>query len=240
MNTIKKVVKDMFLEQLKWSGWFISINILIHLVAAYYSVKYSYGMADFTQFISASTSIYMLVIGIVAGYSFLNRFTRLGVTRKFYFYGASLAALILSFTIVAIADIFALIELPILNFFKVNIESNIFSGMEWIQPTVSIGLNGLMYYLIGWFINIGYYKFNWRIGLLFIVAAIIFSTIHGYIWVDYTIDIPGVIMGSAVEEAINISGGKLPFGFAAGLDVGLLALLLLMIRRLTKNISVKL
>lgn len=240
MNTTIKVIRDMFIEQLKWSWWFIGINLMIHLTLSYFSVKYTFGNADFTQFMSASVSIYMLVIGIVAGSSFLNYYSRLGVTRKDYFYGVAIAAVILSFTIIIISDIIALIEISIFNMMNVSIKSNIFVGMNWVEPTFSISLNGLIYYLIGWFINMGYYKFNWKAGLLFILISIIFSSIHGFIWVDNFIDIPGMITGSAVEEIMNINAGQLTYGVSATVDTGLIILLLFILRRLTSNISVKL
>jgi hypothetical protein len=240
MKTTIKVIRDIFVEQLKWSWWFMGINLLIHLSLSYYSVKYGFGISDFTQFISAAVSIYMLVIGIVAGSSFLNYYSRLGVTRKDYFYGVAIAAIILSFTIIIVADVLAFIEISIFNMINVSLKSNIFVGMNWVKPTFSISLNGLIYYLIGWFISVGYYKFNWKAGLLFILISFVFSSIHGFVWVDHFIDIPGLITGSTMEEIININAGQLSYGVSAAVDAGLIVFLLFVLRGLTKNVSVKL
>ncbi len=240
MNTTNKIIKDMFIEQLKWSWWFMGINVIIHLVMSYFSIKHNFGVSDFTQFIGASISIYMLVIGIIAGSSFLGYYSRLGVTRKDYFYGAAFAAVILSFALVIIADIFALIEIPFLNMMNVNIKSNIFSSMNWIKPTLSIGLTGLIYYLIGWFINVGYYKFNWKVGLLFILVSMIILSIHGKTWVDELVDIPVVIIGSLMVEILNITKAGFEFWVSLAINFGLIILLMFIIRRLTKSITVKL
>ena len=240
MNTTNKIIKDMFIEQLKWSWWFMGINVIIHLVMSYFSIKHNFGVSDFTQFIGASISIYMLVIGIIAGSSFLGYYSRLGVTRKDYFYGAAFAAVILSFALVIIADIFALIEITFLNMMNVNIKSNIFSSMNWIKPTLSIGLTGLIYYLIGWFINVGYYKFNWKVGLLFILVSMIFLSIHGKTWEGELFDIPVVIIGSVMVEILNITKAGFEFWVSLAINFGLIILLMFFIRKLTKNIAIKL
>lgn len=241
MNKTIKVTRDMFIEQLKWSLWFIGINIIIHLAMSYFFVKYRFeNISDFTQFVSASITIYMLVIGIIAGSSFLNYYSRLGVTRKDYFYGAALAAIMLSFTLIIISDILAIVEISVFNLMNVSLKSNIFNGLNWVEPTFSIGLNGLIYYLIGWFINMGYYRFNWKVGLLFILVSMMFLTIHGMTWVDKLFDIPGVITGSALEEIINLPKGGFEFFVSAVIDSALIILLMFILRKLTKNIAVKL
>jgi len=240
MNTTIKVAGDMFIEQLKWSWWFIGINVIIHLSLSYYSVKYSFDISDFTQFISVSITVYMLVIGIIAGSSFLSYYSRLGVTRRDYFYGAAFAAVILSFAIMIIVNIIAVIEISIFNMINVSVKSNIFVDINWVKHTLSIGMNGLIYYLIGWFINMGYYRFNWKAGLLFVVISMVFSSIHGFIWVDDFIDIPGLIGGSAMESVINMNGGQFTFGVSAAADAGLIILLLFILRILTRDIAVKL
>ena len=240
MNTTKKVIKDMFIEQLNWSWWFIGITLLIHLTLSYFSVRYTFGNSDFVQFISASITIYMLVIGIVAGSSFLNYYSRLGVTRKDYFIGACIAAVILSFGIVIISTIIAFIEISIFNLMNVSIESNVFNGMNWVKPAFSIFLNGLIYYFIGWFINVGYYKYNWRIGLLFILVSMLFVSIHGFIWADHVIDLPGMITGGVVGEITNINAGQLSFGVSTAVTSLLIILIVCILRILTKNISIKL
>lgn len=240
MNTTKKVIKDMFIEQLNWSWWFIGINVLIHLGMSYYSLKYNFNISDFSQFISASITIYMLVIGIIAGSSFLKYYTCLGVTRKDYFYGAAFAAIILSFALIIIADIFAIIELSIFNLMNVSIESNIFNGMNWVKPTFFIGLNGLIYYLTGWFINLGYYRFNRRIGLFFIFVSLLIISIHGSVWADHAINVPVIIIGSTVVEIMKINAVQLSFGVSMAITSLLIIMIIYILRVLTKNISIKL
>lgn len=240
MNTTFKVTKDMFIEQLKWSAWFIITNIIIHLVLTYFSVKYNFGITDFTQFMGASITIYMLIIGIIAGSSFLRYYSRMGITRKDYFYGAALAIIILTFTLVIIVGLWSLVEISIFNLMDISIKSNIFYGMNWVEPAVSIVLSSLIYYLIGWFINVGYYKFNWKVGLLFILVSMIILSIHGKTWVDELVDIPVVIIGSVMVEILNITKAGFEFWVSLAINFGLIILLMFIIRRLTKSITVKL
>jgi uncharacterized integral membrane protein len=99
---ISKVARDMFLEQLKWSLWFIGIVVLLHVVFFILSSQFDFKINNLFTFSYMAAPIYMLIIGIIAGTSFLPFFVKHGVTRKDYFWGSSVAALILSFSLAII------------------------------------------------------------------------------------------------------------------------------------------
>ena len=185
-SLILKISKSLFIEQLKWSPWFISIMFLLHLIVSYFQTRIDFTLNSLFGFSYYSTNIYMLIIGIIAGAYFLPFYVKHGITRKNYFIGATLSALGLSAAIATIFAILSFLEGAILWFFGIErLTTTILtvnSGNYWLLSFLVYTLNIFTYYLIGWLITTGYYRFGWKIGFGFIALAILSSIAHGFLW----------------------------------------------------------
>lgn len=185
-SLLYKITKSLFIEQLKWSPWFISIMFIIHLVLTYFHSYIDFTLNSLFGFSYYSTHIYMLINGIIAGVYFLPFYVKHGITRKDYFLGTILSTLGLSAAIAIIFAILSFIEGAILwligfDWLPTTILT-VNSDYPWILLLLVYMLNIFTYYLIGWLITMGYYRFGWKIGFGFIALAILSSIAHGFLW----------------------------------------------------------
>lgn len=158
-----RVAADMSRLQLSWSAWFISFVIL-----AYALIEIN--AQNFITFAFQPAKVFMLVIGIVSVSGFLSFYARHGVTRKAYFYGSSLAAAIVALVLMGGVGVLAglqqwLIPAPSKPFF-------LGENASWLLTIIVYMLNALAYYLAGYIIGIGFYRFGKLVGMLYIVLAL--------------------------------------------------------------------
>lgn len=228
-NSVMKVARDIYIEQMKWSLWFIGIMMAVYIVL---SIAHSY--IDFSSannlflFSAGSSMIYMFVIGIIAGATFLPQLIKLGITRKTCVYSMAVAALYLSVSLPLIFSLLALIEALFSGLFQFSIAS-------FALYVFSI----FVMYLLGWIINIGFYKFNWMIGLVFIAFAIFIDYIYALIWSGsivalYDFD---MLFTETFETVVRYSNSS--FLISSVQTLLLIAIMLIIIRLLTKNMPVK-
>lgn len=255
---LSKVSFDLYSAQMKWSIWYISILLFVHITIIIISVNLTDTFGDFLAFSYGSSKIYMLVIGILSAYAFLTFYINHGITRKDYFKGTAISALAISISLAIIAAVLNVIEYVILRL--INIEHILEPSMEnsHIQnadQSISIDLTGLVVsgssfinssnwlvslivysmtifiaYLIGWLIGVGYYRFGWIIGFGFIALAIIMSTLLDLLW------------GNELAEPLS---NWLAFDLNIPLVVSILGTLVLIgmtlwfIRFLTRDVPIK-
>lgn len=228
-NSVMKVSRDIYIEQLKWSVWFIGIMIAVYIVLGTAHSYFNFGsVSNMFMFSAGSSMIYMFVIGIIAGASFLPQLIKLGITRKMCFYSMTIAAFYLSVTLPLIFCLLAFIESLISGLFQFSIE-----------PFVLYVLSIFVMYLLGWMINIGFYKFNWMIGLVFIAFAIFMDYIYVLIWSKgivafYDLD---MLLSETFEIAVGYSNSS--FLISSLQTLLLTAVILTIIRLLTKNMPIK-
>lgn len=207
---LSRVSFDLYSAQMKWSIWYISILLLVHITMVIIAVNLTGTFGDFLAFSYGTSKVYMLVIGILSAYAFLTFYVNHGITRIDYFKGTVISALAISISLTFIAAVLNVIEYVI--FQVINIEHVLDStmGNSHIQnadQSISIDLTGMMVsgssfidsnnwlvslivysmtifiaYLIGWLIGVGYYRFGWIIGFGFIALAIIMSTLLDLLW----------------------------------------------------------
>ncbi len=177
-----------FWEQFKWSLWYAFTMLFIYIaVILYQFFVESIEFVDFSLFSNGSSSVFMLVIGILATYSFFDYFAKRGITRRDFFKATIGASVLLA---VAVS-----ITLFLMNGLLHLLVQNTGWGITWtndVLPTgffsfmeVFIGytLTHALYYLIGWMIGLGYYRFGWIIGTLaFVPLAFLFVNITGLLW----------------------------------------------------------
>lgn len=239
-DIIKRAAYDLYIEQLKWSIWFIVVLILLHISGSLFSLRFDFGLNDMFAFSYVSTPIYMLVIGIIAGSYYLPFYVRHGVSRKDYFIGSSIAAFMLSLTLAAIFKILSYLENGIYSLFNLPVKFVPY-GSELIDnggiPIIIIYiLTILMYYAIGWMIFTGFYRFKWMVGLVFVVLGIAITSIHGNLWSNSADGVFFLFFWDAAKS--NGASGIFTL-YPVLATVGFIAFLLLIIRLNTKKVPIK-
>jgi len=229
-NSIKKVASDMYIEQMKWSVWFIGIMMTVYIALNIAVKLFDIDFIDnLLRFSEGSSIIYMFVIGIIAGSIFLPQFLKLGVTRRRVFYGTVVAALLISVSLPLIFVLGAGIEYLFSRLFDFRIAKPIFPNSA--APVFMYSLNIFMSYLVGWLITVGFYKFNWKIGLFFIALAGGSIALYTLIWKDSII--------SLYSTGVGTLGTGLPLLISVFETLALILFVLITIRALTKRISIK-
>lgn len=233
-NIVSKVTRDMFGEQLQWSVWFIGIMVLLHVIGSLFSLRYSFELGNLFAFSYLSIPVYMLVIGIIAGSYFMPFLVKHGVTRKDYFRGTAMAALSLSAALVIIFLLLSVLENGVYTLLNIPITFKTFNqelGSNGIVlDKVVYILNILTYYLLGWLIYLGYYRFKWMIGLGFTALAILFASLHGFIWGDKLIPMLGIELAQ---------GTQIPILTSVLATMVLIGVILGLIRLMTKRVPIK-
>ena len=227
----RKVTMDLFFEQMKWSAWFLGIITVVHLIIRYFLPDTRESIGGFFEFSRSSAGIFMLVLGILSAYGFMQYYVQQGISRKDMFKGIALAAGGLSvFVTVAVLVVNGIEHLISQQFPGSSVLVN--SGIDdsWLVEAAFYALSIYVYFLIGWLISIGYYRFGWIIGLGFVVLAIIAISLHDY------------FLSGGLTEAIpwlpDVTREAAPFVGTIG-TAGLIAVLLAAIYGLTKRVMIR-
>jgi hypothetical protein len=213
-----KVAKDMYLEQMKWTVWylvFVLVTQIVHLYSSYFAIDDDTTVKGILVFLFQSAKVYMIVIAIISVNGFLSYYVGQGVTRKEFWVGSMLAALGLTATITFSAVILTYLEYGILEMFQLShlLSDEFLNGNAWL--VIQYLLNIFFYYLAGYLIGVGFYRFHWIAGIGF-VALFLLSV-------------------SALEWSEKYSLGLNVLSSAVAI-----VLFLTLLRQLTKNIPVKL
>ncbi|GIO23345.1 hypothetical protein [Oceanobacillus sp. J11TS1] len=224
-----------FLEQLKWTAWFFVILAIIFTTLIIVNITFtSVEMHDVLTNNNAS-NVYMLIIGLLYSYGFLDYFFKNGVTRKRFFQAALFSSVLLSIVLgIAMTMMFIGFE-----FFLPMSENaapwpNLITDggfLSILQSLADYSIFHYFYLLIGWFIGLGFYRFRWKIGLLFIFVGIllvaIMEVLKGEIW-----SIPSVELFSSSLQFFATASYLIFFG--------MIAILIWCNYRLTKNVTIRL
>lgn len=227
-----KVAADLFYEQAKWSLWFFSFLIAAHLVGMIITTRINSSVERFFVFSSDSVVIFMLVCGVIAAYAFLSFYVQQGISRKDLYIGTVLgaAALALSVTFfpLAVNGVEYLISRAFALPIKDNTATLFVPATGWVSDSIIFYLNVLTYYVIGWVIGVGYYRFGWLIGFVFIAIGLVAMSLNSLFWTDSSV-IPWIPQISAnLSAAIAMAG-----------SIGMIVVLLVFVRLLTKRIPIK-
>ncbi|XID90650.1 Tat pathway signal protein [Paenibacillaceae bacterium WGS1546] len=222
-----KISMEMFYHQGTWALGYFVVFLAIYMIGSF--------VGGFTEDLFSvayrSTNGFMLVIGIISSFGFLSYYVKNGITRKAFFRGAASAACLLSLALTLAVAVVSLVleqlnlwissESPILAFFDGN----------WTVALASYAIQIFFYYLAGWLIGTGFYRYDWIRGLGFIAAAIALIGVMDVLW---TFELAS-LWGRLSLESVEIT---LPASFAGSLV--LIAAALAAIRLSTRNIAIKL
>ncbi|APC47631.1 hypothetical protein BME96_05380 [Virgibacillus halodenitrificans] len=225
----RTVIKELYKEWMKWSVWYWAVIITIrgvHWIAHYLSEEVPI-IDHFIYFANESSSVLMLVIGVMMVFSFLRHYIEHGLTRKTYFIGGSIASLLIALTLGIIGIILSLLEGSILSLLNLtdltSMESHSFS--YWIGFFLLSTVTSWLYYMIGWFIGHVFYRYNWWKGIVACVIAFFFvmmeSIINGESVSLYSFTIEGLSLSifTSIIILILISAGMLVINYQLVKDI---------------------
>ncbi|MDG5473318.1 hypothetical protein P6709_16320 [Jeotgalibacillus sp. ET6] len=225
-----KVTYDMTTVQLGWAAWMIAITLIIFIgIRYFFGDKNDLGIDGFFVFIENPYKIFMLVIGILSVPSFLSFYVKLGVTRKQYFIGTAFSSAVLSMIFMVIAMIIGGIEQLIA---PAEVKTFLGANAPWLTIFFVFTLNIFIYYLAGWLIGAGYYRYGgW--GLFF--------TINGAVGLIFMMDLFwSRELNTPLHRFLSLQtleNFSLVISFVASFI--LLAISLWVIRSLTKRVRIK-
>jgi hypothetical protein len=248
-----KVARDMFIIQLTWALGFLGIMLLIHIVKLVLASIQGNGIDYYFDSVFIATNIFMLVVGIISVY-FLPHYVENGVTRKDYFKGAVLGAVGLSISIPIITFLVSrLSNFIVSKIDSVSFRAQIINDVEsdgnligdivqsiilspyvdpdnnWILAIAIFSLNIFIYYLAGWFISSGFYRYHTVIGLVFILFTLIAVTLKDTL-LRNLLELPVLDRFSAIDFPDMIA--------IPGLII-ISAIFLWLIRLITRRVTIK-
>ncbi len=184
-NVRSKIAFDQFYLQIRWSLWYIAI-VLVSYMVIHFIPEVQQRELNFISFIFQSTRIYMLVIGIIMGLYIFPYFVKNGVTRKDVFAGSALAATGIALGIMVIAAavnwVFQLIT-PFIPYISTGTYLDFLGATShWVIPVIALSLIILSYYIAGWIIAVGFYRYSGGGGVLFIAISIILVGLIDLLW----------------------------------------------------------
>ncbi len=251
-----KVAKEMFSVQMSWTVWFLGIVFAVNIIKIISAINQNTEVDNLYNAVFVAGTIYMLIIGIIS-ISFLRHYVENGVTRKDYFKGTLLAALGLSIIIPLIAYMVSQLQLLLLkNIETVSVKTAEFNSVvldvddhiigeivtsivfapyidpqnhAWLALAV-FSINLFTYYVLGWFISVGFYRFHAGAGLAFIFIALIIVSLED-VFLRVSLDLPVLSRYEMLES--------LPAGILLLFALLLIVLALSIIRLLTKRVAIK-
>lgn len=190
-NTNKfKVALDIYKIQMLWTSWAL---LLVTVITILFS--FTQKTLNLKLFIQLSF-IYMVVIGIISCLSLLPHFVGNGITRKNYFLGTTIAGAGVTFSIIAIFEIIAMGFSLISSFtsytFTVEYLAFFDSSQNYYITLFISALNVFSYYLAGWIVGLGFYRFTGWKAYSFIMVSTFTLYLTNLIWsipIPYTISI---------------------------------------------------
>lgn len=231
------VCKDIYETYLKYTVWFIAAILIMHLVMSVLSaIAFRDGMDRYNLYMTSysASAIFMLIIGIVTGFIQMPFYVTHGVTRKDYFRGNVLATLALALTLAFIFSVGSELITLIFGQYGYSFQNEILiPGLSnnWLLLFLIYAINIFSFYLMGWLISIGFYRYHALIGIGFIAVALAALALHGMVWINGWFSIFGDdFKGIMADNSIYVS--------VIGV-IGLIAVLLGLIRMLTRKVAIK-
>lgn len=251
-----KVTKGMFSVQFSWTMWFLAIMLGVNILNIIKVIYQGGGVDDYYLSVYIAANIYMFIIGLIAVY-FLPHFVDKGVTRKAAFKGTILAAgglsvvipilsyvlsAIVTFIVKMIADVN--FHIPNLNEVIFKAEGHIIGDLiqiivlspyvepqtSWLISILLFSFNIFIYYVIGLFISVSFYRFGPTIGLGAIGLSVIFLILEDTL-LRISLHLP-VFKRFAMFE-------NLPYLIAILLTIAVVVLIIGLIRLISKRAPIK-
>lgn len=180
-NNILKIALDLSWLKFIWALWVIPIVFIVYNILRYFIEEEKFIQQGFLPFVYGPTKIFMLVLGIISVSGFLTFYVKQGIPRKDYFYGQTISAVIVSFSIMLVGFFIALVEKEFVS--GIHIETYLGQDPSWILLYFIYSVNVVGYFVVGWLIGAGFYRFGVLIGMAYIALAILILSIMDRFWV---------------------------------------------------------
>lgn len=254
MYVIQLVWSLMFL------GFFLFLQIAKPLMAMipFLNMNDKINVGNYFDTVFISSNIFMFVLGIIVITGFLPYYVSNGVPRKDYFKGGALAAAGLSISLPIMASavyalqkfIMKITNLPLVkestlaNEVTVGNDDGLISDLvqsyiftpfvelesNWLLAIIIFALNIFTYYVVGWLIGAGFYRFSVAVGLFCIVIGFIIVSIQDLL-LSVALDLPVHNVLTSLDFSLYI---------AIPVTLALIGITLWMIRKMTKRVSIRL
>lgn len=224
MNQLTKVL---YQEQFRWFLWFLLFVLLFQGALLALAFYFEGTIQPFILLSFGPSRIFLLVLGIISAYAFLGYYYQLGQTRKRYYKSTIVSSILLAVTMAFIVKLLSLIEAFVVgnqsvisdqtegttianDSQSITITIDIFSeGLQFLDSSLLFMLffvlQLLFYYAVGWFISVGFYRYGWVIGLVFIVFALGFLGLNQSMWSSSLVDdLPAILQFIGTGALVTI------------------------------------
>lgn len=187
---------------------------------------------SFVESVYNASKIYLAIAAVFICIATMGFMVKNGVTRKDYFYGTAFAATGMSFTIMILATVVSwILELIGIDFFTSSV-TFLDTSSTWLIPILSLSLILFSYYIAGWIIATGFYRYGSWETIGFIAIAI---------WFVLFIDI--ILWGEGIEfyiaSSFIFSTRQFSIFILLGVTAVLNGLALWLVRSITRRIPIK-
>lgn len=228
-SAVSKISMEMFIHQGSWALGILFVIFVINIILGiasdgvredYFSIAYRF------------TKGFMVVAGIISCSGFLSYYVRNGLTRREFFNGAVLAAIFLSLAIPLIAGAVNLV-LGMLSFWG-NASTPLLLNFNnnWFLVLASYSIQIFIYYLMGWMIGAGVYRYDWIPGIGFVAVAFILVSFMDVLW--------QFELASLWERWLPMASVTVPLPISLAGSLAVIAAALVLIRLLTRRVPIKL
>lgn len=193
MNEVgKKVAADLYLIQMKWVAWYLSIVYIAYFAIVWFINEPDIRSMSLLTFTFQTSTIFMLVCGILSSTVFLPLYVKNGVTRKSYFQGVLLSAIGLAITIIGLTTILTwIVHVLNIDVFREVVLSSL-GVNSWFMTSIAYFLVVMMYSLVGWLIGLGFYRYGGMGGFVTIMASLVIVSLNDLLW---SFNTPKPLMG---------------------------------------------
>ncbi|WP_332633938.1 hypothetical protein [Halalkalibacter flavus] len=188
----KKIAVDLYSVQMKWVAWYLPIVYVFYFSVFWFLNEPEIRTMSLLTFTFQTATIFLLVCGILSSLAFLPMYVKHGVTRKSYFQGAFLSSIGLVITIIGITAILTWV----ISLFKMNVFTEVVLSTlginSWLLTIISYIIVVMIYFLVGWLVGLGFYRYGGSGGFVSIVVAFVIVSLSDLLW---AFSIPKPIMG---------------------------------------------
>lgn len=203
---IQKVSTDLYVAQMKWVAWFLPSVYLVYVLILTFLNEPEIRAMSLLTFTFQTTTIFLLVCGILSCWLFLPWYVKHGIPRKVYFQATLLSAIGLSITIITITA-FVTFGLTLLGDYTSLFDEVVLSSIaesNWVLTILAYILVAFIYFLAGWVISLGFYRYGGSGGFVSIIISVLFIFLNDLLW---NLNTPKPIVGiwSIEFPSINIA-----------------------------------
>lgn len=230
-KTSKKVATDLYVAQMKWVAWFLPIVYIAYFALILFLNEPDISIMSLLTLTFQSTTIFMLVTGILSTIIFLPIFIKNGVSRKAYFQGALFAAFGLASTIIGISAILTwIISLADMDAFS-KVELSPLGGNSWLATIAAYFVTVMIYFGVGWLIGTAFYRAGASKGIIAIATSLFIVTGNDLLWIFST---PKPFIGLL---DINIPTPPIPIAIIGSITLAIITVIF--VQKLVKDIPIK-